>query len=112
MEHGDRRVAPAEKLLGGHLRYRQWLRRRVWPKLPGRPLLRFIFMYFIRLGILDGRAGLHLAQVMASYEYMTSAMSREKLVRRALAGALPLPGPTVGPLLEQNHSQPLKSEHA
>lgn len=63
------------------LRYRQWLRRQMWPKTPMRPLLRFLYMYFVRLGFLDGRPGLHLAQLMASYEYMISLLYRDKLTR-------------------------------
>jgi glycosyltransferase involved in cell wall biosynthesis len=63
------------------LRYRQWLRRQMWPKTPMRPLLRFLYMYFVRLGFLDGRPGLHLAQLMASYEYMISLLYRDKLAR-------------------------------
>lgn len=63
------------------LRYRQWLRRQAWPKTPMRPLLRFLYMYFVRLGFLDGRAGFQLAQLMASYEYMISLLYRDKLLR-------------------------------
>lgn len=61
------------------LRYRQWLRRRIWPKLPFRPLMRFVYMYFVRLGVLDGKPGFHLALLMASYEYMISLLYRDKL---------------------------------
>ncbi len=63
------------------LRYRQWLRRRVWPKMPFRPVMRFVYMYFVRLGILDGKAGYHLAMLMASYEYMISLLYRDKLMK-------------------------------
>ena len=74
------------------LRYRQWLRRKVWPKVPARPLLRFLYMYFVRFGFLDGRAGLHLAQLMASYEYMISLLYRDKMQRIA-SGVLKMPAP-------------------
>ena len=36
-------------------------------------------MYFIRLGILDGKAGWHLAMLMVSYEYMIGLLHRQKL---------------------------------
>lgn len=65
------------------LLYRQWIRRHVWPRTPFRPMLRFIYMYFFRLGILDGNPGLHLALLMASYEYMISLLYRDKLSRIA-----------------------------
>lgn len=71
----------AQKLFFGSLRYRQWLRREVWPSLPGKPIIRFIYMYLFRLGFLDGRAGWHLASLMASYEYMIGLLYRDKLGR-------------------------------
>ena len=78
------------------LRIRQWLRRELWPRLPFRPFVRFIYMYFIRLGILDGRAGLHLALLMASYEYMISMLYRDKL-QRIKSGLIPPPAPPQAP---------------
>ena len=34
---GESRVAPADKLFRDHLKYRAFLRREVWPLVPGRP---------------------------------------------------------------------------
>jgi glycosyltransferase involved in cell wall biosynthesis len=79
--------APAGRLFRRHLRYRQWVRRHVWPRVPFRPLLRFVHMYVVRLGFLDGRAGWRLAGLMMSYEYMISLLFREKLSRARDAGA-------------------------
>ncbi|MGE3107847.1 MAG: glycosyltransferase family 2 protein [Phycisphaerales bacterium] len=59
--------------------YRQWLRREAWPRAPMRPLLRFLYMYLFRFGLLDMRPGLHLALLMASYEYMIGLLYRDKL---------------------------------
>ncbi|HRP63858.1 MAG TPA: glycosyltransferase family 2 protein [Phycisphaerales bacterium] len=73
--------ASTETLFRDVLRYRQWLRRHVWPKTPCRPFIRFFYMYFLRMGFLDGRAGFHLAQLMASYEYMISLLYRDKMTR-------------------------------
>ena len=39
-------------------------------RLPGRPLLRFIYMYLIRLGFLDGWPGLRYCRLLAWYESM------------------------------------------
>jgi glycosyltransferase involved in cell wall biosynthesis len=78
---GESTGAPAASLFRSHLRYRQWLRRQIWPRLPLRPLWRFIWMYFLRLGFLDGRAGWHLARLMASYEYMITLLYKEKMAR-------------------------------
>jgi hypothetical protein len=72
---------PVGRLFRDILRYRQWLRRRVWPWLPGRPLWRFGYMYFLRGGFLDGSAGWHLARLMSNYEYMISLLYRDKQLR-------------------------------
>jgi glycosyltransferase involved in cell wall biosynthesis len=76
---GQSSGAPEASLFRSQLRYRQWIRRNVWPRMPLRPLWRFIWMYFFRLGFLDGRAGWHLARLMASYEYMITLLYREKM---------------------------------
>lgn len=73
--------AAPERLFRDTLKYRWWLRREVWPRTPLRPLLRFVYMYLVRLGFLDGRAGLRLAGLTACYEYMIGLMYREKLLR-------------------------------
>jgi glycosyltransferase involved in cell wall biosynthesis len=41
-------------------------------RLPCRPWLRFLYMYFLRLGFLDGKAGLDYCRMMAMYELMIS----------------------------------------
>lgn len=49
------------------------------PKVPWRPIVRFLDMFVLKLGFLDGRAGWHLASLMSTYEYMTLLMHREKM---------------------------------
>jgi len=39
-------------------------------RLPGRPLFRFIYLYLVRRGFLDGRAGLAYSILCSVYEYM------------------------------------------
>ncbi|MGB7521309.1 MAG: glycosyltransferase family 2 protein [Spirulinaceae cyanobacterium] len=39
-------------------------------RLPLRPLLRFFYMYFLLLGILDGKAGFNWCMLQAFYEYL------------------------------------------
>lgn len=45
--------------------------------LPCRPTLRFLYMYFFRLGFLDGRAGFTYCRLLAIYEYFTVLKIRE-----------------------------------
>ncbi len=54
---------------------------------PCRPALRFFYMYFLRLGFLDGRAGFTYCRLLAMYESMTVIKIRE--MRRRQKG-LPL----------------------
>jgi glycosyltransferase involved in cell wall biosynthesis len=46
-------------------------------RLPCRPALRFFYVYLLRFGFLDGRAGLTYATLQAIYEYMISLKLRE-----------------------------------
>ncbi|MEM7725908.1 MAG: glycosyltransferase family 2 protein [Cyanobacteria bacterium P01_A01_bin.45] len=39
-------------------------------RLPGRPIVRFLYMYFILFGFLDGRAGFAWCTLQAFYEYL------------------------------------------
>lgn len=39
-------------------------------RLPSRPLLRFLYMFFLRLGFLDGLPGFHYCVLLSIYEYM------------------------------------------
>jgi glycosyltransferase involved in cell wall biosynthesis len=71
--------AKAQYLFRDVLRWRQWLRRSVWPSLPFKPLIRFVYMYLFRLGFLDGVPGWHLACLMANYEHMITLLYKDKI---------------------------------
>lgn len=44
-----------------------------------RPILRFFYVYFFRMGLRDGRAGFSYAIMLAVYEGMTTVLAYEKL---------------------------------
>jgi len=46
-------------------------------RLPCRPLLRFLYMYVLRLGFLDGLPGYHYCRLLAIYEYMIVLKMKE-----------------------------------
>jgi glycosyltransferase involved in cell wall biosynthesis len=46
--------------------------------LPCRPLLRFLYVYVGRLGLLDGRPGFDYAVLLAFYEYLIGLKQRER----------------------------------
>lgn len=43
--------------------------KKVWVRLPFKPLLRFILFYVVRLGFLDGKAGYIYGRLLSQYEY-------------------------------------------
>ncbi|MCR4411179.1 MAG: glycosyltransferase family 2 protein [Thermoguttaceae bacterium] len=59
-------------------------------RLPCRPLLRFVYMYFLRRGFLDGRAGYTYCRLLALYEQMI-VFQRDDLVRRGQTAELESP---------------------
>ena len=69
------------RLFGSPLERKRYIKG-LWARLPGRPLLRFIWMYFVRLGFLDGRPGLIFCTLMSMHEAVISA----KLYERELDG--------------------------
>lgn len=58
----------------------------IFYRMPGRPLLKWLYMVFIRGAFLDGRPGLTYARLQAIYEYMIVLKTRELRERAALEG--------------------------
>ena len=58
---------------------RKRILKRLWVRLPFRPLLRFLYMYMLRLGFLDGAAGLHFCLLASIHEYHIGVKVKEKL---------------------------------
>ncbi len=55
-------------LFGDAVQRKRFLKK-IWVRLPFKPLLRFLLFYFIRLGFLDGRAGYIYGRLLSQYEY-------------------------------------------
>ena len=55
-------------LFGNAVQRKRFLKK-IWVRLPLKPLLRFILFYFIRLGFLDGTPGYIYARLLSQYEY-------------------------------------------
>jgi glycosyltransferase involved in cell wall biosynthesis len=78
--------------------YRRWLKTHILPRLPLSGLFRFVYMYFVRLGFLDGATGLRFCLLLATYDVFISLKLAElknmqKAGRRAVArpGGLAVP---------------------
>ncbi len=55
----------------------------IFYKLPGRPLIKWLYMMFARGAILDGHAGITYATLQAFYEYLIQTKCKEILRLRA-----------------------------
>ena len=66
---GDRLDA---SLTGNQLQKRRWIKERLYARLPAKWLLRFLYMYVLRLGVLDGLTGLRFCLFISSYELQIS----------------------------------------
>ena len=54
--------------------------KKMFTRLPGRPTIRFIYMYLFRGGILDGRIGFTYCRLLAWYEQLIVLKEREMRV--------------------------------
>ncbi|MGA0285497.1 MAG: glycosyltransferase family 2 protein [Phycisphaerales bacterium] len=68
IRRGDSDAAASS--VGGPLALRRWFKNRIYPRLPARWLFRFLFMYVLRLGVLDGLAGLRFCLFISAYELL------------------------------------------
>lgn len=57
-------------LMASPVQRKRFLRERIWPRIPVKPLVLFVYMYVLRRGFLDGRAGLALCVFHAFQEFM------------------------------------------
>ncbi|TME29781.1 MAG: glycosyltransferase family 2 protein [Chloroflexi bacterium] len=57
-------------LLASPIQRKRFLRERIWPRVPAKPLALFVYMYLVRRGFLDGRAGLALCVFHAFQEFI------------------------------------------
>lgn len=71
---------------------RRFHQKELFYRLPGRPLVKFMLLYFAKRGFLDGRAGFTYATLQSLYEYMIVLKSREI----AAAAAKRPSGATIG----------------
>jgi glycosyltransferase involved in cell wall biosynthesis len=61
------------RLLGSRVERRRWIKERIWNHLPLRPLWFFSYLYFVRLGVLDGALGFRFCAMHAIFDGLTVA---------------------------------------
>lgn len=60
--------------------------KRLARRAPCRPLLRFLYVYFVQLGFLDGQEGYIFARLHAMYEFLAVSKAAELRLQRLQAG--------------------------
>jgi glycosyltransferase involved in cell wall biosynthesis len=73
-------------LLASPVQRKRLLRERIWPRVPAKPLALFVYMYLVRRGFLDGRAGLALCVFHAFQEFMVGLKLAELRLLESDAG--------------------------
>jgi glycosyltransferase involved in cell wall biosynthesis len=67
---------------------RRYHQKELFYRLPGRPLAKFLLLYLVKRGFLDGRAGLTYSVLQSIYEYFIVVKTREiELRQRGLSDA-------------------------
>lgn len=85
------------KFFGSPVERKRWLKK-VWVRLPGRPFLRFLYMYLLRLGFLDGYPGFLYCCFKAVQEFHISAkMYESRLPKRVSDPVVSLDDQSVSP---------------
>lgn len=60
---------------------RRFHQKELFYRLPARPLVKFVLLYFVKRGFLDGKAGLTYSVLQSIYEYMIVLKTRELLAQ-------------------------------
>ena len=72
-----------QALFGANFHERRVAQKAIFYELPGRPLIKWLYMMFIRGAVLDGHAGITYATLQSLYEYLIEVKRREILRRQA-----------------------------
>ena len=70
-------------LFAKNLHERRTAQKAIFYSLPGRPMIKWLYMMFVRGAVLDGSAGITYATLQSFYEYLIETKRREILRRRA-----------------------------
>ena len=71
---------PISKLQNNNVNSRRQLKR-LFKSMPFRPTLRFLYVYILQKGFLDGWAGYVFARLHGQYEFLSIAKSREHKIK-------------------------------
>jgi len=72
-----------QALFGPDFHSRRIAQKAIFYAMPGRPIIKWLYMMFFRGAVLDGHAGVMYATLQSIYEYLIEIKSREILRKRA-----------------------------
>ncbi len=95
------------RLFGNTVQRRRWVKSKIYPRLPAKWVVRFIWMYLFRLGVLDGLAGLRFCLCTSAYELLIDLKITElRLADKGIAQKPPAPSrqPRPQPSISESRS--------
>lgn len=107
----DARAEMRGAAFGNAVQRRRFFKTRIYPKLPAKWFGRFVWMYFIKLGFLDGVAGLRFCLLISSHELFTglklAELQRQARMHAASAATVAPPRDTTGSqLIDRPNADP------
>ena len=75
-------VEPVPATIGPGKRFKRYLKK-IYLRLPMRPLIRFVYAYVLRLGFLDGKPGLVFCGLLSFYDFLAWANVYENRIAEA-----------------------------
>jgi len=79
----DNAASLRQALFAKNFHQRRVAQKAIFYRLPGRPLIKWIYMMFVRGAVLDGSAGITYATLASFYEYLIELKARELKRQRA-----------------------------
>ena len=84
----DRADGVTPSWLGNQAERKRFIKQYIWPHLPGRSFFFFLYMYFFRLGFLDGLHGFHFCVMHAVFQqFVVVKQWEQKHYKQASAGS-------------------------
>jgi hypothetical protein len=81
--HGQIPFSLRKAIFARDFNERRFHQKELFYRMPARPLVKWLYMVFVRRAFLDGRAGITYALLQSIYEYMIVLKTRELVGRRA-----------------------------
>ena len=78
------------RLWGNQAERKRFIKHYIWPHLPGRALFFFLYMYFFRLGFLDGVPGFHFCVMHAIFQQFVVVKQWEQKQHKLSVPVVPI----------------------